>query len=554
MEKWRLLDKPPMMAARNMAIDRVILRARAENKVPNTLRFMQVRPRAVLVGFHQSVEQEVREDYCRRNGIEINRRITGGGALFFDESQIGWEIFASRDTPGIPRKVEALYRKMCEGTVLGLEKLGITAHFRPKNDIEVGHRKISGTGGTFDGNAFLFQGTLLVDFDAPTMLRALRIPIEKLKDKEVEAVKRRVTWIGEELGYVPPTGQIKKALIDGFSRSLGARFSPAPLSSYERRLFSNALPSFLSPEWVFGARRPPQTRQVLKSSRKTGGGLIRVSMVADPPAKHINYALITGDFFAFPKNTIMELEARLKDIPLDGGSIREAVLRYFHEEKPEIPFTKPDDFIQVIQDAAQKTGWVDHGIPREDVNSVFFVIRPVERLRGCGYLLLPYCAKPLDCGWRKKDGCAECGRCSTGDMYALAREKGLRPISITSYHHLQRVLRELKKNGARGFIGSCCEAFYLKHRPDLEHSGVPGVLVDIDSRTCYDLYKDAEAHAGKFDRQTGLNVELLKKVVQSFGARRRPGRFKKPRPSGRGASNAKRQRPRVLSTVSHGPR
>jgi lipoate-protein ligase A len=517
MMPWRLLDSPPVSAARNMALDQTILSARAEGKAPNTLRFMQVRPRAVLVGFHQSVEQEVREDYCRRNGIQINRRITGGGALFFDESQIGWEIFASRDTPGVPRRAEALYRKMCEGAVFGLEKLGIKARFRPKNDIEVGRRKISGTGGTFDGDAFLFQGTLLVDFDAGTMLRALRIPIEKLKDKEVKAVKRRVTWIGEELGHVPPARAIKEALAEGFSRSLAVRFCPAPLSLYERRLFSKALPSFQTPEWVWGARRPPQTRLVLRASLKTRGGLIRVSMVADPPARRINYALITGDFFAFPRNTIMDLEARLKDLPLDDRHIKVAVHRYFREEKPEIPFTEPEDFIDVLQEAAQKTKWVNYGIPREEVNNVFFVKDPVQKLKGCGYLLLPYCAKPIDCGWRKKDGCAECGRCSIGDMYALARAKGLRPITITSFHHLKRVLGRLGKEGARGFIGSCCEAFFVKHRPDFERLGVPGVLVDIDSRTCYDLFKDAEALFGNFDRQTGLKAELLKKVIQRFG-------------------------------------
>ena len=517
MEKWRLLDSPPMSAAHNMALDQVILRARAEGKAPNTLRFMQIRPRAVLVGFHQMVEQEVREDYCRRSGIEINRRITGGGALFFDESQIGWEIFASRDIPGIPRKVEALYRKMSEGTVLGLEKMGISAHFRPKNDIEVGRRKISGTGGTFDGDAFLFQGTLLVDFDAGTMLRALRIPIEKLKDKEVKAVKRRVTWIGEELGHVPPAGLIKRALADGFSRALGVRFSPAPLSQYEKRLFARALPTFRSDEWIFGARRPPGTWQVLRASLKTRGGLIRVCLVADPPARRINYALVTGDFFAFPKNTIMDLEARLKDIPLDDTSISNAVLGYFRQEKPDIPFTRPEDFIDVLQEAARKTALVKYGIPQNDVNNVFFVIDSARKLKGCGYLLLPYCAKALDCVWRKKDGCTECGRCSTGEMYSLARAVGLKPITITSFHHLERVLRQIQKEGAGGFIGSCCESFYIKHRADFERLGVPGVLVDIDSRTCYDLYKDAEALSGDFDRRTELKAELLRKVIAMFG-------------------------------------
>ena len=531
MEEWRLLDTQPMSAARNMALDQVILRARSEDRVPNTLRFMQVRPRAVLVGFHQSVEQEVRLEYCRRNGIEINRRITGGGALFFDESQIGWEIFASRNSPGIPRNVEGLYRKMCEGAVFGLERLGIKARFRPKNDIEVGRRKISGTGGTFEGGAFLFQGTLLVDFDAGAMLRALRIPIEKLKDKEVRSVKRRVTWLSEELGAAPSSPVIKRALAEGFARSLCAHFRPGGLTSYENRLLGSTLPRFSSEDWIYGVRRAPESRLVLKSAQKTKGGLIRVSLVTDPPARRINYALITGDFFAFPKDTIMNLEARLKDLPLDERSIRKAVSAYFDEEAPKIPFTKPDDFSGVIAEAAKKAGWARFGIPREELNSVFFVKEPPERFKGAGYLLLPYCAKPVDCRFRKRDGCAECGRCSIGDMYALAREKGLVPISINSYHHLERVLREMGRKGERekgrkGFVGSCCEAFFIKHREDFERLGVPGVLVDIDSRTCYDLYKDAEAHAGRFDRETRLKEGLFRTVVGRFGAGggRRKGR------------------------------
>jgi hypothetical protein len=63
---------------------------------------------------------------------------------------------------------------------------------------------------------------------------------------------------------------------------------------------------------------------------------------------------------------------------------------------------------------------------------------------------------------------------------------------------------------------------------------VPGVLVDIDSRTCYDLYKDAEAHAGKFDRETRLKAGLFQAVVGRFGAggpteAARGGRGKRPR-------------------------
>ena len=38
------------------------------------------------------------------------------------------------------------------GTVAGLRKLGVDAEFRPRNDIEVNGRKISGTGGTGAGS------------------------------------------------------------------------------------------------------------------------------------------------------------------------------------------------------------------------------------------------------------------------------------------------------------------------------------------------------------------------------------------------------------------
>ncbi|MDP7421878.1 MAG: lipoate--protein ligase family protein, partial [bacterium] len=182
METWTLLDTGVRSAAENSALDDVLLKCRNRDIIPNTLRFLKFSPNAVLVGFHQSTEQEVRIDYCSNNEIDINRRITGGGAIYLDEPQLGWELIASIGHPGIPKKVDDLYEKLCLGTVKGLQKLGVKAEFRPKNDIEVDGRKISGTGGAFEGSAFLFQGTLLTDFDVDTMLRSLRIPIEKLKD------------------------------------------------------------------------------------------------------------------------------------------------------------------------------------------------------------------------------------------------------------------------------------------------------------------------------------------------------------------------------------
>jgi lipoate-protein ligase A len=221
-ENWRLLDTGALPAAHNMALDKVILNARSANLVPNTVRYLQFSPHCVLVGYHQSVELEVEEEYCREHGIEINRRITGGGNLYWDESQLGWELYAPKNTPGIPRRLDDMYRLMCESVVAGLDRLGVKAKFRPTNDIEVEGRKLSGTGGTEIGATFLYQGTLLTDFDVDTMINALKLPIKKLEDKQVDSFKKRVTCLKEVLGYLPPMEQIKTALAEGISEVLAS--------------------------------------------------------------------------------------------------------------------------------------------------------------------------------------------------------------------------------------------------------------------------------------------------------------------------------------------
>jgi lipoate-protein ligase A len=190
--------------------------------------FLQFRPHCALVGFHQSVEQELRLDFCEENGIHINRRITGGGAIYFGEDALGWELIAGKDVAS--RHIHSLYHRLCEAAIDGLRELGIDASFRPVNDIEVEGRKISGTGGTEARGAFLFQGTLLVDLDLQVMLRALRIPTEKLKDKEIDSLKERVTCLKWELGHMPPMEVIKNAIKKGFSRAFGAEFAVEGLS------------------------------------------------------------------------------------------------------------------------------------------------------------------------------------------------------------------------------------------------------------------------------------------------------------------------------------
>jgi len=513
-DTWRLLDTGHRSAAENMALDEAILEARSRGLIPNTLRFLQFSPHCVLVGYHQTVSQEVRVDFCRAQGIEINRRITGGGALYWGTAELGWEIFASRADPRFARPPEELYAYICEGAVRGLARLGVRAAFRPRNDIEIEGRKISGTGGTAQGEAFLFQGTLLVDFDLQVMLRALRIPTEKLKDKEIDSLRERVTCLRWEMDAVPPMPQIKAALAEGFAEVLGVTFQRGDLTPAEEQLLAERLPYFRSEEWIYGVRRPLSERRTLHSIYRAPGGVIRIALVVDPRARRIQMALISGDFFVYPRRAILDLEAALKGAPADEAAVDGIVQRFFVGRTVHIPGVTPSDLTRAIGEALSRLDFHRRlGVSLEDANHVFTVVLPLATMPRPQTLLLPYCAKAVDCDYRYREGCLVCGRCSIGDAYSIAERYDLMPITIQNYEMLEEVLTQRREAGDKAFVGTCCQAFYAKHRADFERLALPGVLVDLDSATCYDLGEEEKAYRGDYENQTNLRLELLERVV-----------------------------------------
>jgi lipoate-protein ligase A len=514
METWRLLDTGVRSAAENMALDETFLELKAKERISHTLRFLQFSSPSVLVGHHQSVQEEVRLDYCREKGIEINRRLTGGGALYWGRKELGWEIYVSKKDSRIPARIEDLYRKMGEAAAQGLRRLGVRAYFRPRNDIEIEGRKISGTGGTELSGAILFQGTVLVDFDVDEMLRSLRIPTEKLQDKEIESVKERVTCLNWELGQTPPVSVIKASLTKGFEEAFGVTFHHKPLTSEEEGLMKGKLPYFSSPDHIFKVRESLPRRKTLTSIRKAPGGLIRISIAIDTKTQVINQILITGDFFAYPKRAIFDLESLLKNSKASPSHIEGIIRSFFDDKKPKIPGITKGHLIQAIEEAVQKMDLLPCGFNEEETHHLFPVLKSFRDIKRPEVLLLPYCAKEMECFYRNRQGCEECGRCSVGDAVQMARSFGMDSITIQNYEDLESTLRQLKRSGVRQFIGSCCEPFYGKHRPDFERIGLPGILIDVERSTCYDLGKEKEAFTGQFQNQTHLTLSLLQKVLE----------------------------------------
>lgn len=517
---FRLLDPGPAPAAWNMALDAVLLEGCAGGWSPPTLRLLRFSPPAVLVGCYQSVEAEVRLEECRARGIEVSRRVTGGGAILFDESQLGWELVCRFEALGLPsRPSESLLEDLARPMVSALEELGLEASYRPRNDIEVAGRKISGTGGTELHGALLFQGTLLVDFDLEAMVRALRVPVEKLRRQEIEGMRDRVTWLGRELGRVPTHAELAALLARHVEAGLEIDLEPGELNAEEREALAARVGEFESDAWVRGRGRPGG--EVGKSIYPTDGGVVRAVVRTGADPRRILAAVVDGDFFAFPRRAIYDLEARLKGAAV--AQVPALVARHFEEHGVVIPGVGPEGVARALLEALERARGGPLGLGPRQLNALFPIgsgLEEAERLRP-SHLLLPYCAKPVDCACRRTPDCDRCGECTVGAACEAGEAAGLEVRSVVSFEHLMDTLAELRAAGSTGFVGSCCEAFYRKHRREIEAVGVPGLLFDVEgAETCYDLGKSAYAYAGEYEGETAVDLVLLRALLDRLLAPR----------------------------------
>jgi lipoyltransferase/lipoate-protein ligase len=248
-EQWRLLQTGYANAFANMAIDKAILVAHSDGKVPPTVRFYGWAPPAISIGYFQSLVEEIDINACHRLGVDYVRRITGGGAVFH-EKELTYSIVIAESHPTIPKNILKSYARVCGAVMKGLQQLGISSEYAPINDIVTDGRKISGNAQTRKLKTVLQHGTVLMDVDVDTMFSLLKVPNEKIKDKLIADVKQRVTSIRHCLGKEVSFKQVASAMKGGFEEEFHVDLIEGVLTDEERNLakqFENE--SFSTKEW-----------------------------------------------------------------------------------------------------------------------------------------------------------------------------------------------------------------------------------------------------------------------------------------------------------------
>ncbi len=243
MDKWRLLKLSTNDAFTNMAVDEAIVTARINGSVPNTLRFYRWRPSAVSTGRFQDVFDEVWVENCKQHGVDIVRRITGGGTVYHDSNdEITYGVIVKERDLETTDVVQA-YNIISNGLIQAAKALGVKADFNsgdPRNcpNIAVNGKKISGSAQFHKGGVLLQHGTFLLDVDLNKMFNFLRVPWAKTTQDVVCIAQNKITSIRKELNRDVGVSEAHGALIQGFERALKIELEEDGITFYEQQLAS----------------------------------------------------------------------------------------------------------------------------------------------------------------------------------------------------------------------------------------------------------------------------------------------------------------------------
>lgn len=350
----RIVDSGIREPRANLSLTEALARGRRAGTTPDTFRFQHFPPCAI-VGRHQILAREVDLDWCRAHGVATARRMTGGGAIVMGPGLLGWELILSRAL--VPDNLGEVSAKLCSAVAAGLSSFGIAAAYRPRNDVEVNGRKVSGTGGYFDGAVLVFQGTVLIELDIAFMTNALNLPIRKLGKRGLEAFAERVCDLRELLGTAPPVGAVEAALARSVGAALGLAPLPGGLMAAEEALAREIHAAEIGRDaFVEGHDDAfPAAGRIVSHAAQTPGGMVEVALkLRDGAGAVIDQAVISGDYFAAPPRIAADLEAHLRQVP--AAQAAQAASAFLAASGARFLGMEPAEIVAIVAEAARQAG------------------------------------------------------------------------------------------------------------------------------------------------------------------------------------------------------
>ena len=254
-------------AAVNMAIDEAILAAQKAQANP-TLRFYGWTQPAFSFGYFQNIASEVDVDACRAEGIELVKRMTGGGTVVH-----GWELTYTLILPRnagemnisdayhtIGQSLVKAFQQLCiptqcyatgnySSSAVTNRTYGVEANICLTNpaehDVMSDNKKLAGVSVRRNRNGIMFQGYISLDIPPSSILARVS------KDPEVQEMLREKSTAINTNGRSITKDTLIQTICETFN--LGIAFKSGKLSPQERAQAETLVETkYATAAWNFG--------------------------------------------------------------------------------------------------------------------------------------------------------------------------------------------------------------------------------------------------------------------------------------------------------------
>lgn len=173
----RYLELTLPTAVENLALDEALLDEAEASKAPDeTLRIWESPQPLVVVGRSSQFCVEVRLDACRKVGIPVLRRPSGGAAIVAGPGCLMYALVLDYRLRPQLRILSEAHRWVLGTLAAALGALVPDIECQGTSDLAVGGRKFSGNGARLRRDHLLYHGTLLYDFPLELVERCLAMP------------------------------------------------------------------------------------------------------------------------------------------------------------------------------------------------------------------------------------------------------------------------------------------------------------------------------------------------------------------------------------------
>ena len=312
----RYLKNPSTNPYYNMAFDEYCLESLP---IDEPVFFLWQNRPAVIVGYNQEVNTEVNLNYLKEKGIDLVRRVTGGGTVYHDLENLNYTIV------GRSEDLERDYPEYAALMMKALQALGVPATLSGRNDILVEGKKVSGFAKRVCKNRLMVHGTLMYNVDVDVLTNVLNPSTTKLQSKGIASVRSRVANLRNYLTELSDIQAFKNRLEEILSNN----YSDAEYTLSETDLANIQQltdEKFATWEWNYG-RSPKAT---LVHSARLACGTVEIHLTL--AENRIACCRFGGDFLGnLPAS---DVEKALTGIPYEINEIRKClskieINRYF---------------------------------------------------------------------------------------------------------------------------------------------------------------------------------------------------------------------------------